>query len=64
MKTIYTFDYFWTKFHQLTNQRKTDKARCNQIWNSIVTLDKRKYLIKSVNKKYKRTAKDYLIENI
>ena len=33
MITIYTFETFWAKFHYINPRRKSDKARCRNLWD-------------------------------
>jgi len=47
---ISTFDYFWAEFHRVNPQRKTDKMRCENLWNNCNFSDRKKAAITDITK--------------
>lgn len=58
--TIYTFDWFWAKFHESNKVRKIDKARCLKLWDSCIIPDRKKAAIQHIKKVYYDNAYEYL----
>jgi len=48
--TIYTFDLFWAEWYRINPNRKTDKARCFNIWYQCNFQDRKKAAIQDITK--------------
>lgn len=59
MKTLFTFNYFWSLYHEINPQYKRNKGNCERIWDKINCSGKKKQIIKGIEKS-KLSCYEYL----
>jgi len=56
---VWQFSFFWEQFHVINPQRKTDKKRCENLWNNCNFQDRKKAAITDITKT-NQSAFEYL----
>ena len=59
MKTVYTFDLFWEKYHHVNPQYKLNKNQARILWDNCNCEGKKKAIIQGIEKS-KLNALNYL----
>lgn len=59
MKTYFTFNLFWWKFHEISPQYKLNKAMSEKLWASINCEGKKQEIINKIERT-NLTALEYL----
>jgi hypothetical protein len=64
--TIYTFDLFWAKFHEVNKQRKINKVLASHLYERCISLESKRKLFKSLNdgEKTNLSAYEYIKLNL